>query len=170
MRPTWTEYFLKLAELASTRSTCVRANVGCVLVKDRRVLATGYNGSVPGATHCEDVGCLMVDGHCLRTVHSEMSALLSSAKYGTSVAGATCFVSHFPCFSCFKALASAGISKIIYQKVYLNGITREVYQAMLAMLDDRPGRSNGILKLEDATGVDFLSLAPKFEGDKVVGI
>src|SRR3972149_3897915 len=88
-RPTWDEYFLKLAMLASERSTCPRMHCGCVLVKDRFVLATGYNGSIPGQPHCEDEGCLIVDGHCVRTNHAEINALVQAAIHGVNIGGAT---------------------------------------------------------------------------------
>ena len=111
-RPDWDEYFLKLAMLASERSTCPRMHCGCVLVKNKNVIATGYNGSIPGDDHCEDVGCLVIDNHCVRTVHAEMNALIQAAKRGNSVEGATAYITNMSCTTCAKALISAGIIRI----------------------------------------------------------
>src|SRR3989338_4799587 len=93
-RPQLDEYFLKLAMLASERSTCPRMHCGCVLVTDKNVIATGYNGSIPGDEHCEDVGCLIVDNHCVRTVNAEMNALLQAAKRGNAVEGAAAYITN----------------------------------------------------------------------------
>ena len=86
-RPSWDKYFLKLAMLASERATCPRMHCGCVLVKDRFVLATGYNGSLPGQPHCDDVGCLIVDNHCVRTNHAEINALVQATTHGVNIKG-----------------------------------------------------------------------------------
>lgn len=112
-RPSWDEYFLKLAMLASERATCPRMHCGCVIAKDKKVIATGYNGSIPGDEHCEDVGCLVIDNHCQRTVHAEMNALMQAAKHGNSVDGATAYITNMPCTTCAKALISAGIRRIV---------------------------------------------------------
>ncbi len=112
-RPDWDEYFLKLAMLASERSTCPRMHCGCVLVKDKNVIATGYNGSIPGDEHCDDVGCLIVDNHCVRTVHAEMNALIQAARRGHPVDGATAYVTNMACTTCAKALIAAGIRRVV---------------------------------------------------------
>ncbi len=112
-RPDWDEYFLKLAMLASERSTCPRMHCGCVLVKNKNVIATGYNGSIPGDDHCEDVGCLIVDNHCVRTVHAEMNALIQASKNGNSVEGATAYITNMSCTTCAKALISAGVKQVV---------------------------------------------------------
>ncbi|MBF0486172.1 MAG: cytidine/deoxycytidylate deaminase family protein [Candidatus Omnitrophica bacterium] len=112
-RPTWDEYFMKLAMLASERATCPRMHCGCVLVKEKEVVATGYNGSIPGDAHCEDVGCLVVDNHCVRTNHAEMNALTQAAKKGHSVDGATSYVTNMSCTTCAKALIAAGIKRVV---------------------------------------------------------
>ena len=91
-RPSWDEYFLKLAMLASERATCPRMHCGCVLVKDRFVLATGYNGSLPGQPHCEDEGCLIVDNHCVRTNHAEINAPDQATKHGVNIVGSTAYI------------------------------------------------------------------------------
>lgn len=112
-RPSWDEYFLKLAMLASERATCPRMHVGCVLVKDRFVLATGYNGSLPGQPHCDDVGCLIVDNHCVRTNHAEINALVQAARHGVNVIGATAYITNMSCTTCAKALIAAGIKRVV---------------------------------------------------------
>lgn len=112
-RPSWDEYFLKLAMLASERATCPRMHVGCVLVKDRFVLATGYNGSLPGQPHCDDVGCLIVDNHCVRTNHAEINALVQAARHGVNVIGSTAYITNMSCTTCAKALIAAGIKRVV---------------------------------------------------------
>ena len=113
MRPSWDQYFLKLAMLASERATCPRMHCGCVLVRSKRVLATGYNGSLPGLPHCDDVGCLIVDNHCIRTNHAEMNAITQAARNGVSIAGATAYVTNMPCTTCAKALVGSGIKRVV---------------------------------------------------------
>ena len=112
-RPTWDEYFLKVAMLVSERATCPRMHCGCVLVKDKQILSTGYNGSIPGDEHCEDIGCMVVDNHCVRTIHAEMNAILQCSSHGISTAGATAYVTNMPCTNCSKALIAAGIKEVI---------------------------------------------------------
>jgi len=112
-RPSWDEYFLKLAMLASERSTCPRMHCGCVMVKDRFVLATGYNGSLPRAAHCDEVGCLVVNNHCVRTNHAEVNALCQASRHGISLDGATVYVTNMPCTACVKALIASGIRRIV---------------------------------------------------------
>lgn len=112
-RPSWDEYFLKLAMLASERATCPRMHCGCVIVKERYVLATGYNGSLPNMPHCDEVGCLIVDGHCVRTNHAEMNALCQATRHGIPVFGSTAYVTNMPCTNCAKALIAAGIAQVV---------------------------------------------------------
>jgi dCMP deaminase len=109
---------MKIAHAVSERSTCDRAFVGCVLVRDKRILTTGFNGSPVGQPHCDEVGHLMVDGHCVRTIHAEMNAIIQAALHGVSTKGATCYVTHFPCINCTKALINAGIVRIVYGVAY----------------------------------------------------
>lgn len=118
-RASWQEYFMNIAKIVSERSTCDRAYVGCVLVnKDNRIVSTGYNGSISGNPQCDEVGHTMRDGHCIATIHAEMNALLYCAKEGISVKNSVCYVTHFPCLNCTKALIQAGISKIYYETGY----------------------------------------------------
>ncbi|CCQ92953.1 Cytidine/deoxycytidylate deaminase family protein [[Clostridium] ultunense Esp] len=118
-RKTWNEYFMQIAEIVATRSTCDRAEVGCLIVNDdNRIVSTGYNGSISGNPHCDDVGHTMRDGHCIATIHAEMNALLYCAKEGISVKDCKIYVTHFPCLNCTKALIQAGIKKFFYKHSY----------------------------------------------------
>lgn len=117
-RPSWDEYFLSIAQAAATRATCDRKHVGAVLVRDRQILATGYNGSVRGAPHCDDAGHDMQDGHCVRTVHAEANAIAQAARAGTRVDGATLYVTAFPCWPCMKLVINAGVVRVVYKDAY----------------------------------------------------
>lgn len=118
MRASWNRYFMNLAVQAATRSTCPRKHVGAVIVRDKSILSTGYNGSIRGADHCTDVGCLMEGGHCIRTVHAEANALVQAASHGVRLEGAEIYVTASPCFDCFKLIANAGIRTIYYGEFY----------------------------------------------------
>jgi dCMP deaminase len=119
MRKSWNEYFMDLAHTVAQRSTCDRAFVGCVLVnRDNRIVSTGYNGSVSGNPHCDEVGHTMRDNHCIATIHAEMNAILYCAKEGISIKGCSCYVTHFPCLNCTKALIQSGITAIYYREAY----------------------------------------------------
>lgn len=117
-RPSWDEYFLNIAFEVANRSTCDRAKVGAVIVKEKRILTTGYNGSPSGLPHCTDVGCLMENGHCIRTLHAEQNAIIQAALHGVSTAGASIYVTHQPCFLCAKTIINAGIQEIVYGQEY----------------------------------------------------
>ncbi|WP_125547382.1 ComE operon protein 2 [Levilactobacillus lindianensis] len=119
-RISWDDYFMLQALVISTRSTCNRLSVGATVVRDKRLIAAGYNGSVSGDSHCLDVGCKLVDGHCVRTIHAEMNAILQCAKFGEATAGAEIYVTDFPCLQCTKMLLQAGIKKITYMRNYHN--------------------------------------------------
>ena len=108
------------AALLASRSTCNRLSVGAVLVRDKRIIAGGYNGSVSGDAHCIDEGCYLRDGHCVRTIHAEMNAILQCAKFGISTDGASLYVTDFPCLQCTKSLLQAGIKEINYIRNYHN--------------------------------------------------
>ena len=126
-RPKWDEYFLKLAMLASERSTCPRMHCGCVLVKDRFVLSTGYNGSLPGLPHCEDVGCLVVDNHCVRTNHAEINALTQAAVHGINIMGSTAYITNMSCTTCAKALIAAGIKRVVVFSDFHDTLATQFY-------------------------------------------
>lgn len=116
----WNQYFMGQANLLALRSTCSRLSVGALIVRDRRVIAGGYNGSVTGEVHCIDEGCLVVEGHCLRTIHAEMNAILQCAKFGVNTEDAEIYTTHFPCLSCTKQILQAGIKKIYFMNDYRN--------------------------------------------------
>jgi len=116
----WDQYFMLQALVISTRSTCNRLSVGATIVRDKRIIAAGYNGSVSGDDHCLDEGCYLVDGHCVRTIHAEMNAVLQCAKFGEATDGTEIYVTDFPCLQCTKMLLQAGIRKITYLRNYHN--------------------------------------------------
>jgi dCMP deaminase len=117
-RVSWDRYFMNLAREAARRSTCPRKSVGAIIVRDKAVLATGYNGSLRGLPHCTEVGCLMENEHCVRTVHAEANALLQAARNGVRIDGADIYVTASPCWDCFKLIANAGIGRILYGEFY----------------------------------------------------
>ncbi|HEP1790900.1 TPA: cytidine/deoxycytidylate deaminase family protein [Streptococcus suis] len=116
-RLAWDEYFAAQALLIANRATCKRAKVGAVLVKDNKVIATGYNGSVSGTEHCLAQECLMIDGHCARTLHAEVNAILQGAERGIPK-GFTAYVTHFPCLNCSKQLLQVGCKRVVYINEY----------------------------------------------------
>ncbi|MEA3432476.1 MAG: cytidine/deoxycytidylate deaminase family protein [candidate division WOR-3 bacterium] len=126
MRPPWDKYFMDIATLVASRSTCLRRNVGACVVKDRRILTTGYNGAPTGIAHCEDVGCLRKklkvpsgERHELcRGLHAEQNAIIHAAKTGISLEGATMYVTNHPCFICAKMIINSGIKKVVYKEGY----------------------------------------------------
>jgi len=109
---------MNIAEQVATRATCDRKHVGAVLVRDRQLLSSGYNGSIRGLPHCEDCGCEMEDGHCVSVLHAEQNAIAQAAKHGISVDGATCYTTASPCWMCFKLLANSGIKRIVFGEFY----------------------------------------------------
>jgi dCMP deaminase len=117
-RVDWHNYFMNIARQVATRATCPRKHVGAVIVRDRTILSTGYNGSIRGLPHCEDVGCLMEDGHCTATVHAEANAIMQAARNGVSVAGAEIYTTASPCWPCFKLIANAGLTRVYYGEFY----------------------------------------------------
>ncbi|MBC1520993.1 ComE operon protein 2 [Listeria aquatica] len=116
----WDQFFMAQSHLISTRSTCTRLMVGATIVRDKRMIASGYNGSIAGGDHCTEKGCLIVEGHCIRTIHAEMNALLQCAKFGASTDQAELYVTHFPCVACCKSIIQAGIKAVYYAKDYKN--------------------------------------------------
>ncbi len=117
-RVDWDTYFMRIAREVSERSTCDRKHVGAVIVRDRNILSTGYNGSIAGMPHCDDVGHMMENGHCIGTIHAEANAILQAAKNGVSIAAASIYVSASPCWNCFKMIANAGLKRICFGEFY----------------------------------------------------
>ena len=149
-RPDWDAYFMGMAKLAASRSSCLRRAVGAVIVKDRRLLATGYNGVPSGVTHCEVVGCLRErlkvpsgERHELcRGLHAEQNAIIQAAYHGVSIRGAHLYCTNLPCIICAKMLINAGVRRIIYLEGYSDTLTREmldeVGMELLKLADPSP--------------------------------
>jgi dCMP deaminase len=132
-RPSWDEYFMEIADLVARRSTCLRRQVGAVVVKEKHILATGYNGAPAGLRHCAEVGCLRErlavpsgERHELcRAIHAEQNAIVQAAQYGTAVKGGAVYVTHQPCVLCSKILINAGITRIVFAGEYPDSLARE---------------------------------------------
>jgi len=135
-RPDNDTYFMEMAQLISTRSTCVRRRVGSVIVKDKRVLTTGYNGSPKGTMHCEDLGCIRDQQNIpsgtrhelCRGVHAEQNAVIQAAYFGISIDGATLYTTTYPCSMCAKILINAGIKEIVYADSYLDELSKMLFK------------------------------------------
>ncbi len=135
-RPGWDEYFMDLARLVSRRATCLRRQVGAILVKDRRILATGYNGAPTGLAHCHEQGCMRAElkvppgerHELCRGLHAEQNAIIQAALHGISVQGASLYVTHQPCVVCAKMLVNAQIKKIIFLGEYPDDLARYILE------------------------------------------
>jgi dCMP deaminase len=134
LRPSWDEYFLKLADSVATRATCDRGRSGCVIVKDKQILVTGYVGSPRGLAHCDEVGHLMkkvvhedgsVTQHCVRTVHAEQNAITQAARRGIALDGATLYCRMTPCRTCAMLIINCGIERVVCEKKYHAGSESE---------------------------------------------
>ena len=134
MRPTWEEYFLEITKLVAKRSTCVRRQVGAVIVKDKRILATGYNGAPTNLRHCLDIGCLreqlgIPSGQRIeicRGLHAEQNAIIQAGLHGVSIKGAEIYSTHQPCITCAKMIVNAGIVRVTYQGEYPDPMALEI--------------------------------------------
>ena len=116
MRKDWDTYFMEIADKVKDRSTCPRRQVGAIIVKDRRIKGTGYNGSPPSLPHCDEVGCLMVEGKCKRTIHAEVNAILETSPEERK--DATIYITDEPCMECTKVIIASGITRVVYRKPY----------------------------------------------------
>ena len=117
---------MEIARTVATRATCPRASVGAVLVREHRILTTGYNGSPRGVAHCTEVGCTLVNDHCMRATHAEANAVVQGALHGVNLSGSTAYCTHQPCVNCSKLLISAGVQKIVYDTAYPDPIAQEL--------------------------------------------
>ena len=117
-RVSWETYFMNIAKEVATRSTCDRKYVGAVIVREKTILSTGYNGSIKGLPHCDEAGHEMVDDHCIRTTHAEANAIVQAAKNGVEINQSEIYVTASPCYNCFKLIANAGIKTIYYGEFY----------------------------------------------------
>jgi len=149
-RPSWDAYFMEIAKLVSTRATCRRRSVGALIVRDKHIVATGYNGAPRGLPHCPPdgpdkdwpEGCMRA-GHCIRSLHAEQNALLQAAKIGVSCDGATMYVTCQPCNMCAKMIINAGIAKVIYEGEYPDEFSLELFrQSHTEVLIFRDGMLN----------------------------
>jgi len=135
-RPSWDQYFIDITLLVATRATCLRRQVGALLVKDRNILATGYNGTPSGIRHCEETGCLRErlkvpsgERHELcRGLHAEQNAIIQAARHGVNIDGSTLYCTTMPCIICTKMLINAGIKRIVYAEGYADELAREMVQ------------------------------------------
>jgi len=133
-RPAWDDYFLDIVGLVAKRATCLRRCVGAALVRDRRILATGYNGAPSGLRHCLEIGCLREQNHIpsgerhelCRGLHAEQNAIIQAALHGVSVKGATLYCTNHPCIICAKMIINAGIKKIYYKDGYADELSRDM--------------------------------------------
>ncbi len=117
-RASWDDYFMDIARVVATRATCDRKHVGAVLVRDKTILSTGYNGSIRGLPHCTEVGHMMEEGHCVATVHAEANAIIQAAKNGVAIEGAVIYTTASPCWPCFKLIANSGCKRIVFGEFY----------------------------------------------------
>lgn len=133
-RPSWDEYFMAITDHVAQRATCTRRHIGAVLVKDKRILATGYNGVPAGLAHCEAVGCLReqrgipsgTQHELCRGIHAEQNAVIQAARHGIAIDGATCYCTHQPCVLCAKILINAGVKEIVYREPYPDELAQEM--------------------------------------------
>ena len=145
IRPTWDEYFMKLADTVGERATCDRGRSGCVIVKDKRILTTGYVGSPMGLPHCDEVGHEMHkvihdDGHetmhCIRTIHAEQNALIQAARVGIALEGSTIYCRMTPCYVCAKLIVNAGIKRVVCAKDYqASAQSKRIFKEVKIKLD-----------------------------------
>ena len=135
-RVDWHTYFMNIARQVATRSTCDRKHVGAVIVRDRTILSTGYNGSIRGMPHCDEVGHDLDLGHCVATIHAEANAILQAAKNGVMIEGAEIYTTASPCWGCFKLIANAGIRTIFYAEFYRDAKSLEVARRLGIELTD----------------------------------
>ncbi|MBS3062067.1 MAG: AAA family ATPase [Candidatus Diapherotrites archaeon] len=151
-RPAWDDYFIEMSRVVAKRATCDRGRSGCVIVRDKQILTTGYVGSPPGQPHCDEVGHLLkkvvyengeIHQHCVRTLHAEQNALMQAAKLGISLSGATVYCKMTPCYTCAMLLISAGLKRVVCEKKYHGGADSE--------------------KLFLAAGVEYAVLHPELE-------
>lgn len=136
MRPSWDQYFMDITRVVATRSTCMRRQVGAIIVKDKRMLTSGYNGAPRGLSHCGDIGCLRAANNIpsgqrhelCRGLHAEQNAIIQAALHGVAIEGATLYCTHQPCSACTKMIINAGITRIVYHDGYPDQLALELIQ------------------------------------------
>lgn len=154
MRVSWDEYFMQITNVVASRSTCLRRQVGAVIVKDRRIIATGYNGAPRGLPHCQEVGCLreqqqVASGQrheLCRALHAEQNAIIQAAVSGVSIADGTLYTSLFPCVLCTKMLINSRIKRIVYTVDYPDELSHQLLdQAGIELVQHQPGQAGEAL-------------------------
>jgi dCMP deaminase len=139
----WHEYFMNIAKQAATRSTCSRKNVGAVIVRDKTILSTGYNGSIRGMPHCDEVGHDMENDHCVATIHAEANAIIQAAKNGVRIEDGELYTTASPCWSCFKLIANSGIKRIYFGEFYRDEKSvRIAAQLGIELIDLSPAKTS----------------------------
>ncbi|HAE60745.1 MAG TPA: cytidine deaminase [Eubacteriaceae bacterium] len=144
-RPTWDEYFMEMLEIIKKRSTCMRRQVAALIVKDKRIIATGYNGAPTGTAHCGEVGCLREQQsipsgsrhELCRGIHAEQNAIIQSAVHGVSVKDSTIYITHSPCVLCAKMIINAGIKRIVYSGAYPDQMSAELLKEAKIKVDKK---------------------------------
>jgi dCMP deaminase len=138
VRVNWNEYFMNIAREVATRSTCDRKHIGAVIVREKTILSTGYNGSIKGMPHCDEAGHMMEDGHCVATIHAEANAVIQAAKNGVRIDGGEIYITASPCWNCFKMLANAGIQTIHFAEFYRDKRIFDVAKRLKIKLHEIP--------------------------------
>ena len=161
MRADWDSYFMQIAAVVSSRATCDRKHVGALLVRDRIILSTGYNGSIRGIPHCDEAGHMLENGHCVATIHAEANAILQSARNGVRIEGADIYTTASPCWPCFKLIANAGLRRIVYGEFYRDDRIFEVARKTGIALVDLSARARDLTP--PATGGTAQESAPPIE-------
>lgn len=128
LRPDIDQYFLDIAKVVATRATCDRAHIGAVLVRSKYIITTGYNGAPRGLAHCDEVGHLMENEHCVRTTHAEQNAIIQAAVHGSSTEGSTLYSTHSPCKICAKIILNAGIKRVVVAEFYRDDIVLAMFK------------------------------------------
>lgn len=142
-RADWNSYFMQIAEVVASRATCDRRRVGALIVRDRMILSTGYNGSIRGMPHCDEAGHMMEGDHCVATIHAEANAILQAARNGVRIDGAEIYTTASPCWNCFKMIANAGIDRIYYGAFYRDERIFRVAELLgIQLLDLSAGRED----------------------------
>ncbi|GGL40496.1 ComE operon protein 2 [Sporolactobacillus putidus] len=163
-RLSWDQYFMAQSHLLASRSTCTRLVVGATIVRDKRIIAGGYNGSISGGVHCTDEGCYLIDGHCARTIHAEMNAILQCAKFGEPTEGAEIYVTHFPCVQCTKSIIQAGIRSVYYARDYRNHpYAEELFKTAKIAVKKVPFDNIFAVNEEDISGKQLAYIASLFK-------
>jgi dCMP deaminase len=170
-RVPWDQYFMNIASVVASRSTCPRKFVGAVVVRDKTILSTGYNGSIRGMPHCPEDGHMMENDHCVATIHAEANAIIQAAKNGVNIDGGSIYTLASPCWPCFKLIANAGINKVVYREFYRD---ERIFEAAalakieLVHLEELPDFKAGDAVVNNKTG-KIIGVVMSGPGDRKEG-